>query len=75
MLEEIFQSELTLEHAGGSFFCLVCFEDFFGLLNKCEHVTHTEDAASHAVRVKLFERINALTCCSKRNWFSNNSLY
>ena len=58
--EEVVHGELALREFRGHFLGFFVADFFACLLDECDHIAHAEDAARHALRAELIERIELL---------------
>lgn len=72
--KEVLKVHSFLAHLLFKLFGFGFVESFLGFFNQRYHVAHLQDAASHALRVKLFERIGLLTNADVLDGLAENAV-
>ena len=73
--EEVVHGELTLREFFGHFLGLFVADLFPCLLDKCEHVTHTENPPGHALWAEFVERVKLLAGTDELDWCAGDLLH
>lgn len=72
--KEVFKVHAFLAHLLFKLFGFGFVESFLRFFNQRHHVAHLQDAASHALRVKLFERVGLLTNADVLDGLAENAV-
>lgn len=74
LIQEIVHGELALLHFFLEFEGLLFIDLFLGFFDEGDHVTHTEDAIGHAVRVEFLQSVDFFAYTDEFDGFSGDGL-